>query len=51
MRTDQAIRLVISASEARSWLDHLIRQGKELPEWVQNWNGNSSVWLDSEVAQ
>ena len=49
MRTDEAMRLVISPSEARSLLNHLNRQGAALPEWAQNWDGDSSVWLDEEV--
>jgi len=43
---DGAIRAVVSPSEARSLLNYLQKQGAPLPEWAQNWDGVSSVWLD-----
>ena len=42
---DGAMRLVMSPEEARSWLNHLNRQGIEAPLWALKWDGMSSVWL------
>jgi hypothetical protein len=49
MKTDGAMRLVISPSEARSLLDYLDRRGEAFPEWAHTWDGVSSVWLDGGV--
>jgi len=50
MKTNGALRLVISPSEARSLLNYLQRQGVALPDWTEDWDGESNIWLpDVEV--
>lgn len=46
MKTDGAIRFVMSPEDARSWVNFLNYQGAELPLWAQEWDGESPVWLD-----
>jgi hypothetical protein len=43
---DGAMRFVMSPAEASAWVKFLLLQGRALPQWALDWDGESSVWLD-----